>query len=219
VSETTVRTFQPRRRKLSPERAARLEPLLRRWSLDVCGPLLDLAGEFASGGPFVLEIGFGGGEGLIELAAQRPAECVIGVDVHTPGLAAVVDAVDRHAWAHVRLVDGDALEFLERLPYGGLDEVRLFFPDPWPKARHRRRRIVRPDVVAALADRLRVGGALHLATDIEEYAAQIVEVCGGEGRLNGGAVPRPSWRPQTRYERRGRDAGRQVIDLRYVRLR
>lgn len=214
-----MRTFQPRRRRLSPERAARLEPLLHRWSLDVRGPLLDLPGVFASGGPFVLEIGFGGGEGLIELAAQRPAEYVIGVDVHTPGLAAVIDAVDRHAWTHVRLVDGDALEFLERLPHGKLDEVRLFFPDPWPKARHRRRRIVRPDVVAALADRLRVGGALHLATDIDEYAAQMAAVCGGEGRLEGGSVPRPSWRPQTRYERRGRDAGRRVIDLRYVRLR
>jgi tRNA (guanine-N7-)-methyltransferase len=216
MGEAVVRTFKPRRRRLSDTRAARVAPLLDRWGLAVHGTLLDLPGEFGRAGPFVVEIGFGAGEGLIALAASRPEECVIGVDVHTSGLAAVVDAVDSRGWTHVRVVDGDALEFIRRLAPGALDEVRVFFPDPWPKARQRRRRLVQAEVVGALTDRLRVGAILRLSTDIADYAAQMAEVCAAEPRLRGGVVARPAWRPVTRYERRGLDAGRTVVDLEYV---
>jgi tRNA (guanine-N7-)-methyltransferase len=213
AQEWRVRSFVPRRRKLSAARSARLEPLLARWSLPLNGPPLDLTAEFGTGGPFVLEIGFGAGEGLIALAEARPDECVIGVDVHTPGLGAVVVAIDDHDWANVRVVDGDVLELLERIPAASLDEIRILFPDPWTKRRHRPRRLVRPAVVARLVDRLRVGGVLHVATDIDDYAAQVEQVCADDGRLTGGRVDRPEWRPVTRYEQRGIEEGRTAVDL------
>ncbi|MEI7548556.1 MAG: hypothetical protein WCK21_10945, partial [Actinomycetota bacterium] len=115
-------------------------------------------------------------------------------------------------------VEGDVLEFLPRIPLESLAAVRVFFPDPWPKNKQRHRRLFRPDVVTALVDRLQVGGTLHIATDIEDYARQVIEVAAGDGRLLGGVVPRPEWRPVTRYERRGLAAGRTPHDLIYERM-
>jgi len=139
--------------------------------------------------------------------------------VHTPGIAHVLDAVEANGWQHVRVVDGDVLEFLPRVPLGSLEGVRLWFPDPWPKNKQRHRRLFRPDVVAALVDRVRLGGTVHVATDIDDYARQVVDVATADGRLRGGPVPRPEWRPVTRYERRGLAAGRTPHDLLYERVR
>jgi len=187
------------------------------WTLPVAGEPLtwsDLFGDL----PVVLDIGFGGGEGVVALAAQRPAEAIVGVEVHTPGIAHVLDAVEANGWQHVRVVDGDVLEFLPRLPPGSLAGVRMWFPDPWPKNRQRHRRLFRPDVVAALVDRVQVGGTVHVATDIEDYARQVAEVAAADGRLRGGVVERPEWRPITRYERRGLAAGRTPHDLIFERV-
>lgn len=165
----------------------------------------------------VLDIGFGGGDELIEMAVARPDEGIIGIEVHTPGIARVAAAVEA-GLPNVRLVDGDALVFLDRVPHGSIDAIRAFFPDPWPKVRQRDRRLVRPDRVAALVDRLKVGGTMHLATDVDDYARQMEDVCAAEPRLEGGRVPRPDWRPETRFERRGRDEGRSSVDLLFVRV-
>lgn len=184
------------------------------------GEMLCFEDLFAAAGcnpEVVLDIGFGGGEGLIELAAIRPAEALIGVDVHTPGVATVLEAIDTEGWQHVRVVEGDVLELLPRIPVSSLAGVRLFFPDPWPKNKQRHRRLARPDVVTRLVDRLRIGGTLHVATDIADCATQTLAVCGAEPRLSGGIVPRPSWRPLTRFERRGLDEGRTPTDLIYER--
>jgi len=167
----------------------------------------------------VLDIGFGGGEGLVELAAVRPHECVIGVEVHTPGVAHVLDAIDSGGWQHVRVVEDDVLDLLPRFAPSSLAGIRIWFPDPWLKRKQQHRRIVRPDVVAMLTDRLRVGGTLHVATDIVEYATNTERVVAGEPRLEGGVVPRPDWRPVTRFERRGHAEGRTATDLVYVRVR
>ena len=174
----------------------------------------DLFGDLA----VVLDIGFGGGEAVVAMAATRPGEAIVGVEVHTPGIALVLEAVEAHGWQHVRVVEGDVLEFLPRIPLESLAAVRVFFPDPWPKNKQRHRRLFRPDVVTALVDRLQVGGTLHIATDIEDYARQVIEVAAGDGRLLGGVVPRPEWRPVTRYERRGLAAGRTPHDLIYERM-
>lgn len=213
-----TRTFKPRRRGMSAARAARYEPAFARWSLSVDGPRLDLPSVFGVPGPFVLEIGFGGGESVVELAGANPGACFVAVDVYTPGIATVLEAIEANGWRHVRVVDGDALDFLPRLAAQSLDEVRVWFPDPWPKARQQRRRIVRPEITASLVDRLCIGGVLHLATDIADYAEQMREVCLAEPRLDGGEIERPSWRPLTRYEQRGLDAGRDVVDLVYRRI-
>lgn len=182
------------------------------------GPLLDWAGLFGPGAAVVLDIGFGGGEGVVEMAAARPHECIVGVEVHTPGVARVVEAVEAEGWRHVRVVEGDALDFLPRVPIASLHGVRIWFPDPWPKRKQQHRRLVRPDVVRALTDRLRVGGTLHVATDIADYARHTERVVAEEPRLQGGVVPRPEWRPLTRFEARGREEGRSATDLVYGRI-
>jgi tRNA (guanine-N7-)-methyltransferase len=212
-----VRTFKPRRRSLSAARAAAYEVSMQRFGLPAHGGVVTLPELFGSSGPFVLEIGFGAGEGLLDLARARPHECVVGVEVHTTGLALVLEALESEAITNVRVVDGDALEFIDRMAPGSLDEIRILFPDPWPKHRQRHRRIVRPDTVASFTTLLRHGGALHLATDIRAYSLQMQQVCDGETRLSGGVVSRPLWRPRTRFEMRGHAEGRTAIDLRYVR--
>lgn len=216
------RSFLPRRRALSPLRAAEYRLQAPRWSLDEQGEVLDPTDVFhdvgASAADVVLDIGFGGGEGLIAMAAARADECIIGVEVHTPGVAKVLQAVEQYGWRHVRVVEGDAIHFLQRLPHGSLAGVRLWFPDPWPKNKQRHRRIVRPDVVASVADRLRVGGRLHVATDVVEYARHTEQVVAAEPRLAGGVIPRPDWRPVTRFEARGLAAGRVITDLVFDRI-
>ncbi len=213
-----ARSFRPRRRGLSPERAEAYQRLITQWSLDVEGSPLDLEKVFGAGAAVVLDIGFGGGEGLIDMAAARPGESIIGVEVHTPGVAKVLDAITEGGWQHVRVVEGDALDFLPRVPNGSLSVIRIWFPDPWLKNKQQHRRLVRAQVVAALTDRLRVGGVLHVATDIAEYARHTEKVVATEQRLRGGVIERPEWRPVTRFERRGLVAGRAPTDLWYERL-
>lgn len=212
-----TRTFKPRRRSLSPGRQAVVERVGPGVLLDEVGPVLALDDVFG-GSPVVLEIGIGKGEALVAMAAADPSTGVIGCDVHTPGIAAVLAAVERDALANVRLVHGDALELLDRIPAQSLAGIRAFFPDPWPKVRQHHRRLIRPAVVEVLVDRLIPCGFLHLATDIDDYATQMRRVCADEPRLVGGDIARPASRPVTRYEQRGIDAGRTVADLWYARV-
>jgi tRNA (guanine-N7-)-methyltransferase len=189
------------------------------WSLAADGDMLDLSEVFRRPSPrVVLDIGFGGGEGLVAMAAARPEECLVGVEVHTPGVAGVLDAVAVGGWDHVRVVQADVLDFMPRLAPGSLHGVRLWFPDPWLKNKQRHRRIVRPEVVARWAELLAVGGCLHIATDITDYARHVERVLVGEPRFAGGMVDRPEWRPVTRFEIRGRNEGRAATDLMYERL-
>ena len=210
-------TFQVRRRSLSPKRQAEFDTWIERWGLDLHGPVLSWSEVFGRDGDVVLDIGFGHGESTIELAAAQPELDVIGVEVHTPGVVTVLDAIEHQHLHHIRVVHGDVLPFLDRIGDGSLAVVRIFFPDPWPKSRTTHRRLVGGDVVDALTDRLRIGGELHLATDIADYADVMREVCDAEPRLDGGVVTRPSWRPLTRFEQRGLDAGRSPTDLIYAR--
>lgn len=207
-----LRSFQPRRRKLGPTRRASYERLREVWCFAVEGPEL----QWAQGA--ILDIGFGYGAALIELADRERGQRVLGVEVHTPGVAHVLDAIEEHGFDHVRVVEGDVLDVLGRIGPGVLAGIRIWFPDPWPKAHQQRRRIVRPDVISALIDRLGAGGFVHLATDVADYAEQMQRVCDADDRLVGGQVTRPDWRPITGYERRAVAAGRVSIDLMYRRL-
>jgi tRNA (guanine-N7-)-methyltransferase len=164
----------------------------------------------------VLDIGFGSGEALIEVAELRPHECVLGIDVHTPGVAAVLEAVQRRGLRNVRVVEGDVIDLLARIPERSLAAIRVFFPDPWPKRRQRGRRLIRPEIIERLVPLLRTGGTLHLATDVDDYAAQMCAVCEAVPGLTGGVIERPAWRPITRYERRAIDEGRRPVDLVYI---
>lgn len=218
-SHPPLRSFKPRRRGLSTERAAAYQRSLARWGIDVSGPQLWMEALFDSPDAppeVVLDIGFGSGEALIELAELHARRNVIGIDVHTPGVAAVLEAVEQRGLRNVRVAEGDVLDLLSRIPTGSLSEIRLLFPDPWPKRRQQNRRLVRDDVLQQLVPLLGPGGSLHIATDDRDYVEQIRRVCDAHPALTGGVIDRPSWRPITRYEQRALDAGRDAIDLVYT---
>jgi len=210
-------TFKPRRRAMSPARQARFTEWLGRWGLDETGPVIDWSAEFGAPSPVVLDIGFGHGESTSQMALADPATAVVGLEVHTPGVAALLQAIEAHGLTNVRVVHGDVLVFLDRVAPSSLGGVRIFFPDPWPKVRQHHRRLVDAEVVRALTDRLMIGGTLHLATDIADYARVMQKACDTDERLTGGPIERPPFRPTTRFEQRGIDDGRHSTDLWYVR--
>jgi tRNA (guanine-N7-)-methyltransferase len=202
-----------RRRSLSPKRQAEFDAWIDAWGIEIDGPVLDWTDVFGRSGEVVLDVGFGHGESTIEMAARQPDVDVIGVEVHTPGVVTVLDAIENRGLHQIRVVHGDLLPFLDRVPAASLTGIRVYFPDPWTKRRNHQRRLIRTDVVEGFTDRLRIGGTLH-----DDYADSMVATCAGEGRLDGGVIERPDWRPLTRFEQRGLDAGRSPIDLLYTRV-
>lgn len=184
---------------------------------------LDLDTAFARRAPRTLEIGFGNGENLATLAATDRGRDFIGIEVHRAGVGRLLQlARDQHL-TNLRVVCQDAVEVLQRaITPGSLDEVLILFPDPWHKKRHHKRRLVQPDFIALLADRLRMGGRLSLATDWEPYAEWMLEIVGAEPAFTNLAddarfVSRPHWRTLTRFERRGERLGHGVRDLAFLR--
>lgn len=181
-------------------------------------PGFSLADWFGREAPLIVEIGPGVGEATAALAAQRPDHDILALEVWRPGVAAGLGRLGEAGVGNVRYCSVDAVWFLtELVPAGGLDELWSFFPDPWPKKRHHKRRLVTPGFAALAASRLRPGGCWRLATDWAEYAEQMREVLDAEPALSGGVVPRWEDRPVTKFERKGVAAGRDITDLRYVR--
>ncbi|WP_411970755.1 tRNA (guanosine(46)-N7)-methyltransferase TrmB [Micromonospora peucetia] len=219
----TIRTFHPRRGRMSSRQTDALDQLWPVYGLHVPeqpGTPVDLAGLFARRAPLVLEIGSGMGDTTAEMAAADPDRDYLAVEVHTPGIANLLDLLDRHALRNVRVAQGDALDLVAGLPAGALDAVHIFFPDPWPKSRHHKRRIIQPAHVALLRSRLAPGGTLHCATDWAEYAeAMRVTLDADPGLVNAhdGFAPRPAHRPVTKFERRALRADRPIFDLIYRR--
>ena len=213
-----VRTFKPRRRPLSPERAALMDRLAPIWCVDEEGDEFDPAAVFGRAAPLIIDIGIGFGDSLTSMASAEPEHDLIGCDVHTPGIASTLARIESMGLTNVRLLHGDALIFLERVRPSSLAGIRVYFPDPWPKARHRHRRMVSDDNVDRFVALLAVGGTLHVATDIDDYAVMARRVCDEHPALTGGVVDRPDWRPVTRYERKGLAAGRATTDLLYRRV-
>lgn len=193
----------------------RLSPAL---CLDPEGGRFDAAAEFGRVAPLVLDIGIGFGDSLTTSAGAEPHIDLIGADVHTPGIASTLARIEAMSLTNVRLLHGDALGFVERLAPAALAGIRLYFPDPWPKAKHRGRRMASPERIDRFVELLEPGGTLHVATDIDDYACQVERLCGDHSHLVGGEVDRPSWRPMTRYELKGIAAGRTVTDLLYRRV-
>jgi tRNA (guanine-N7-)-methyltransferase len=234
-----IRTFHPRRGRLSGRHRDALERLWPAYGIDAAeegteegtaqgtddGPAggpLDVAALFGRRAPLVLEIGSGMGDATAEMAAADPGRDYLAVEVHTPGIAHLLALVERRGLTNVRIARGDALDLLPRLPPAALDAVHVFFPDPWPKARHHKRRLIRPPHVALLRDRLAPGGALHCATDWPDYAAAALAALAADpGLVNAhdGYAPRPAHRPRTRFEQRAVLAGRPVVDLVFHRAK
>ncbi|HEY9483234.1 MAG TPA: tRNA (guanosine(46)-N7)-methyltransferase TrmB [Micromonosporaceae bacterium] len=194
----------------------------RGFDIDETTPVeLDRTALFGRYAPLVLEIGCGMGEAMLAMAAADPARDYLGVDVHTPGLGAILARAETDGIRNVAVARGDAVELLRHgVGPASLDAINVFFPDPWPKARHHKRRLIRPEIVALMRDRLRPGGVLHAATDWVHYAEQMRDVLTadpGLRNMDDGDTPRPPDRPPTKFERRGIAAGRSIHDLVFVR--
>ena len=223
-----VRTFHPRKAVLGPRRAEALERLWPRLGFSVHDPelglppttadgVLDAGALFGRAAPLVLEIGSGMGDTTAAMAAADPGRDYLAVEVHLPGIAHLLTLIEDRGLTNVRVAHGDALDLVQRVVApGSLDAVHVFFPDPWPKARHHKRRIAAPEHVALLRSRLRVGGTLHLATDWASYAEQMLAVVEGDpglANVAAGFSPRPASRPVTKFEARGLEAGRPSHDV------
>ncbi|MGW4518632.1 tRNA (guanosine(46)-N7)-methyltransferase TrmB [Streptomyces sp. NPDC004393] len=223
--ERRIRSFQPRRSRVTTGQADALQRLWPLWGLDIDGQrTVDLAELFGNTRPVVLEIGFGMGEATARMAADDPDTNILAVDVHTPGQGNLLALAERNRLTNLRVANGDAIILLrEMLAPDALDGLRVYFPDPWPKKRHHKRRLIQPEFLTLAAARLSPGALVHCATDWEPYAEQMLEVLtahpGFENtRPEGGYAPRPAFRPLTRFEGQGLDKGHVVNDLLFRRV-
>ncbi len=216
-----IRSYVVRAGRMGSGQKRALEELAPRWVLPFRDAPLDLAAAFGRQAPVVLEIGFGMGDATAAIAQARPDTDFLGVEVHPPGVGALLQRIEALALTNLRIVQHDAVEVLERMiAPASLAGVHLFFPDPWHKKRHHKRRLVQPPFVALLASRLAPAGYLHCATDWQPYAEQMLEVLGAEPRLVNTApayAERPAYRPPTKFEQRGVKLGHGVWDLVFTR--
>ncbi len=198
-----------------------------RWGADVDalpGGPLDTAKWFGRAAPVVLEIGSGMGESTAAMAVAAPDVDHLAVEIYQPGLAQLLLRIDQAQITNLRLLRGDVQALLaEHVTPASLHAVRIYFPDPWPKRRHHKRRLVGPEFIALVSSRLEVAGTLHLATDWESYAGEMLAACAAEPGLRNtaagnGFAPRPAWRPVTKFEQRARDEDRAVRDLLFARV-
>ncbi|MER6233781.1 MULTISPECIES: tRNA (guanosine(46)-N7)-methyltransferase TrmB [Streptomyces] len=221
--ERRIRSFQPRRSRVTAGQEDALQRLWPKWGLDIDGRgVLDLPTLF-DGLPVVLEIGFGMGEATAQMAAEDPDTGILAVDVHTPGQGNLLGLADRAGVSNVRVANGDAIILLrEMLEPAALDGLRVYFPDPWPKKRHHKRRLIQTEFLDLVAQRLKPGALVHCATDWEPYAEQMLEVLSAHPLFentqpDGGYAPRPAFRPLTRFEGQGLDKGHVVHDVLFTR--
>lgn len=210
-----IRTYKPRRGRITNRQARALS--IDSPYLLTADHLLDLD-EVFDHRPVLLEIGFGTGITTAQMAASTPEIGILAVDVHTPGVGDLVSRIHEEGLENVRVINGDAIHVMQHcIGPGCLAGVRSFFPDPWPKIRHHKRRLVQAARARLIASRVRVGGAWDLATDWQPYAEHIESVLGADPLWAGGRVDRPAWRPITHYEAIGIDHGRAIADFRYAR--
>jgi tRNA (guanine-N7-)-methyltransferase len=216
-----VRSFVLRQGRMSPAQSRALTELWPRYGVDYAAKPLDFTSVFGRHAGVVLEIGFGMGETTANIAVAHPGLDFVGVEVHAPGVGALLGRLDAQRLTNVRVIRHDAVEVVrDMIAPGSLAAVHVFFPDPWPKKRHHKRRLLTPAFVHALAERLAPGGQLHAATDWEDYAQEMLATLGAEPLLRNtaeGFAPRPQARPLTKFEARGQRLGHPVFDLVFER--
>ncbi len=216
-----VRSFVLRTGRMKPGRIRALQTLGPRYLLPYAAKPLDLDASFGRQAPVILEIGFGMGDATAAIAAAHPEINFLGVEVHEPGVAATLRRIEALQLNNLRLIQHDAVEVLRHmLRPDSLAGTHIYFPDPWHKARHHKRRLIQPPLVALLASRLAPGATLHCATDWQDYAEQMLQVLGESPLLQNtvdGYAPRPLMRPLTKFEARGLKLGHGVWDLLFKR--
>ncbi|MER8072481.1 tRNA (guanosine(46)-N7)-methyltransferase TrmB [Streptomyces sp. NPDC094034] len=221
--ERRIRSFQPRRSRVTTGQAEALRRMWADWGMEIDGQRVLDPDEMFGGLPVVLEIGFGMGEATARMAADDPDTGILAVDVHTPGQGNLLRLAEENGLTNIRVANGDAIILLrEMLPAESLAGLRIYFPDPWPKKRHHKRRLIQREFLTLAAGRLKPGAVLHCATDWEPYAEQMLaELTAHPGFENtqrdGGYAARPAFRPLTRFEGQGLDKGHVVHDLLFRR--
>jgi tRNA (guanine-N7-)-methyltransferase len=218
-----IRSFVPRQGRITPGQEFSLETYWPDYGLDT-RQQYDFAEVFGRDAPMIVEIGFGNGESLAEMAATNPDKNYIGIEVHRPGVGHLLMKIKQENITNLRIYNHDAIEILENhIPDNSLSGVHLFFPDPWPKKKHHKRRIVRPSFTDLLIKKLKPGGYFHAATDWENYAEHILEILStAKGMDNTSAThaycERPDYRPLTKFEQRGIRLGHGVWDLIFTKV-
>ncbi|GAB4345666.1 MAG: tRNA (guanosine(46)-N7)-methyltransferase TrmB [Gammaproteobacteria bacterium] len=222
-SQRRIRSFVRREGRMTDAQRTALQRHWQRFGVEPGSGPLDTADVFGRAAPLHLEIGFGMGDSLLHMALQAPENNYLGIEVYRPGVGHLLRRLDECGVENVRLICADAVEVLEHnIPPGSLAALYLFFPDPWPKKRHHKRRIVQPGWIELVRARLKPAGILHMATDWEPYAEWMRELMQqAEGWINlgnaDGYASRPAYRPETKFERRGKRLGHGVRDLIYAR--
>ena len=219
-----IKSFVLRQGRVTKAQEEALENLWPVFGIEAADTLLDLPRLFGRVAPITLEIGFGNGDSLAQMAAAAPERDFIGIEVHTPGVGHLLKLVGEQGLQNVRVMNSDAVEILQkRIPAGSLNRVQLFFPDPWHKKKHNKRRIVQAPFAALIASRLQTGGVFHMATDWENYADNMADVMETSPDFANLAPeppysPRPDTRPLTKFENRGLKLGHGVWDLLYRKI-
>lgn len=212
-----IRSYVLRQGRVSNAQRRACDTLLPQYGIAYRDSALDLAQAFGRSAPCVLEIGCGMGETTAAIAAAAPDKNFLGIEVHTPGVGSLLKLIEEQALSNVRVIQHDAVAVMQNMiAPASLDGMHIFFPDPWPKKRHHKRRLIQPPFVALAASRLKPGSYLHAATDWQEYAEQMLAVLGAEPALANtadGYAEKPAYRPQTKFESRGLKLGHGVWDI------
>ena len=218
-----IKSFVLRQGRLTDAQARAFDEHWARYGLEFGGASLDLDAAFGRRAPRILEIGFGNGEQLHAASLSDPQRDYLGIEVHRPGVGRLLNALAKDGVTNARVLNVDAVEVLTKgIADGALAQVRIYFPDPWPKKRHHKRRLIQPALAKLIASKLERGGLLHLATDWADYAEHMLDVLEAEPAFVNAAGPRafspcPDWRRETHFERRGKRLGHGVYDLIYRR--
>ncbi len=217
-----IRSFVVRAGRMSAKQERGLTDGMARFGIDYTASVYDWSSAFGRTAPTILEIGFGMGQTTAEIAIAHPEKNFIGVEVHPPGVGNLCNLLDERNVSNVRVIQHDAVEVLQHMiAPDSLAGVHVYFPDPWHKKRHNKRRLIQSPLVSLIASRLAPNGYLHLATDWVPYAEQMFEVLSAEPLLKNTAInysQRPAWRPETKFESRGLKLGHEVRDLLFVRV-
>ena len=219
-----IRSFVTRAGRITDAQVRALEVLWPKYGVEFGAGALDFNALFGRPAPRVVEIGFGNGENLARMAAAHPERDYLGIEVHRPGVGRLMLALEQGHLTNVRVICHDAVDVLaQQIPQQSLDEVMILFPDPWPKKRHHKRRLVQSSFVELVTERLRPGGIVRMATDWQPYAEEMLAVLTAHPRLrnlapDGTYIPRPAERSTTRFEKRGERLGHDVRDLAFERI-
>jgi len=218
VEPITNRSYRLRGVRITPAQQEARDSLWAKFGVEFQESEIDLGTLFPSAQPIVMDIGYGMGEATWQIAKANPSTNYLGVEVHMPGVGKLMARLDEYELTNVRLIERDVFEvFYYMVKDSSLDGVHLFFPDPWPKKRHFKRRIVNERFLSDVAAKLKPGGYLHIATDWVPYAEWIKEVFSQSNLFTGGVVERPDWRPLTRFEGQGISKDHAVNDFRFLK--